>query len=268
MKKALCVGINAYGHGSDLSGCVNDMNDWASALRARQFDVETLQDKAATGAAIRQRLTNMIATSKAGDVLVFQYSGHGSYVPDQSADEPDGVDECICPVDLWTNREITDDELRLIYGQRPLGIKLTVISDSCHSGTVSRFAAITTPPTMSRINAPVRKVRFLPPESFLTSNRKSLLRGVRFRRSLPAGRHAGLLMSGCADPEYSYDAWFNNRPNGAFSYVALQALKTLPVNATYQRWFNEIRKVLPSSQYPQTPALFGSSTMKRWKVFQ
>ena len=27
-----------------------------------------------------------------------------------------------------------------------------------------------------------------------------------------------------------------------------------------------IRKVLPSQQYPQTPNLYGSSSMKRWKV--
>ena len=29
-KHALCIGINDYpGTGSDLSGCVNDANDWA-----------------------------------------------------------------------------------------------------------------------------------------------------------------------------------------------------------------------------------------------
>ena len=268
MKKALCVGVNAYGQGADLAGCINDMNDWSLALQARGFDVETLADDKATGKAIRERLTNLISTAAPGDVLVFQYSGHGSFVPDENADEPDGADECICPVDIWSNGEITDDELRVIYGQRPLGIKLTIISDSCHSGTVSRFAAISTPPTTKGPNPPARKVRFLPPETFLPPKRRDMLGNMRFRRSLPASRHGGLLMSGCADPEYSYDAWFNGRANGAFSYVALQALKSLPAGSTYRRWFSEIRKVLPSSQYPQTPALYGSSTMKSWKVME
>ena len=37
------------------------------------------------------------------------------------------------------------------------------------------------------------------------------------RRSSPPGRYALLLMAGCQDTEYSYDAWFQSRPNGAFT---------------------------------------------------
>jgi hypothetical protein len=73
-------------------------------------------------------------------------------------------------------------------------------------------------------------------------------------------------MSGCQDTEYSYDAWFQGRPNGAFTYVALRALKSLPAKATYRDWYKAIRKVLPSRQYPQTPNFYGSTRMKRWKV--
>ena len=39
-KKALCIGINDYpGTDSDLSGCVNDANDWAAELGGRGFAV-------------------------------------------------------------------------------------------------------------------------------------------------------------------------------------------------------------------------------------
>ena len=35
-KFALCIGINDYpGTGSDLSGCVNDANDWGKILAAK-----------------------------------------------------------------------------------------------------------------------------------------------------------------------------------------------------------------------------------------
>ena len=74
-------------------------------------------------------------------------------------------------------------------------------------------------------------------------------------------------MAGCQDTEYSYDAYFQGRPNGAFSFVALRALEKLPGSATYRKWFEAIRKGLPSQQYPQSPNLFGSSSMKGWKVF-
>jgi hypothetical protein len=73
-------------------------------------------------------------------------------------------------------------------------------------------------------------------------------------------------MSGCLDMEYSYDAYFNGRPNGAFTFVALKALQTLRSGATYAQWHKAVRKLLPSQQYPQTPNLYGSRSMKRWKL--
>jgi len=52
--RALCIGINDYpGTDSDLSGCVNDANDWAAVLKKRGFTVTMLLDRKATGAAIR-----------------------------------------------------------------------------------------------------------------------------------------------------------------------------------------------------------------------
>jgi len=112
-----------------------------------------------------------------------------------------------------------------------------------------------------------RKVRFLPPSTFLTAKKANLLNNG-FRRSLPAGRHAGLLMSGCADPEYSYDAVIDGRPCGAFSYAALKALSKLPKVASWRRWHTAICKMLPSQEYPQTPNLYGSSVMKRWRALE
>ena len=64
---------------------------------------------------------------------------------------------------------------------------------------------------------------------------------------------AAVLLSGCDDQEYSYDALFNGRPNGAFTYTALQTLRKLPGTATYRDWHREIRKILPNVNYPQTP---------------
>jgi hypothetical protein len=76
------------------------------------------------------------------------------------------------------------------------------------------------------------------------------------------------LISGCKDNEYSYDAWFNGRANGAFTYVALQTLKDLTGTAVYRDWYWKIREILPNVSYPQTPQLSGSWRQRaRWKVF-
>jgi len=267
-KHALCIGINDYpGTGSDLAGCVNDANDWATVLGKRGFSVQRLRDRQATGKAMRNAIGATVTGAKPGDIVLVQYSGHGSFVPDENGDEPDGTDECLCPYDIQTNGPITDDELFDLYGAHQQGVKILMISDSCHSGSVAKFAPITTPPTMKGKAAPQRKVRFLPPSVFLTRTEAAKL-GVRraMRASSPPGRYAALLMAGCQDTEYSYDAYFQGRPNGAFSFVALRALSTLPANATYAAWFKAIRTALPSQQYPQTPNLYGSQSMKRWKV--
>jgi hypothetical protein len=268
-KYALCIGINDYpGTGSDLSGCVNDANDWTAVLQARAFVTSKMLDRQASGNNIRAAIASTIAKAKSGDLVVIQYSGHGSYVPDEDGDEPDGTDECICPYDINSKGPITDDDLFDLYSTKKQGVKLVVISDSCHSGTVARFAPITTPPTVKGRNAPQRKVRFLPPATFLSSRKVAKL-GIRraIRASNPPGRYAALLMAGCQDTEYSYDAYFQGRPNGAFSFVAIRELARLPATATYKTWFEAIRRRLPSQQYPQSPNLFGSKTMKTWKVF-
>jgi hypothetical protein len=99
-KKALCVGVNNYpGTRNDLQGCVNDARDWARLLSGTFGfrDVETLLDGQATRSRIKKKLGELISKGRAGDVLVFTYSGHGTHVPDVGEkDEADGRDEAIC----------------------------------------------------------------------------------------------------------------------------------------------------------------------------
>lgn len=269
-KTALCIGINNYpGTGSDLSGCVNDANDWSAALTQRGFTVKKLLDAKATGANMRTGIGQLVSSAVSGDLVVIQYSGHGSYVPDTDGDEPDGVDEVLCPHDIDSRGPLTDDELFDLFSARKPGVKVVMISDSCHSGSVTKFAPIDTPPTIRGRAAIRRKVKFLPPQAFLGRRELAMLGAKRsYRRASPPGRYASLLMAGCQDTEYSYDAYFNNRPNGAFTFVALRALKNLPATATYSRWQQLIRRSLPSQQYPQAPNLFGSKSMKAWKVLK
>ncbi|MCH5688482.1 caspase family protein [Niabella sp. W65] len=62
------------------------------------------------------------------------YSGHGAYVPDKNKDELDGKDETWCLYD----RMILDDDLPLYWSKFKPGVRIFMVSDSCHSGTVSR----------------------------------------------------------------------------------------------------------------------------------
>lgn len=121
-KRALCVGINDYpGTGSDLEGCVNDARDWQRVLAQRGYDVTVLLDGKATRAAMVNALTALIGEARSGDTAVFTYSGHGSWLPDQSGDEADARDEMLCPYDVARGQYLLDDDLAEISGARRPG---------------------------------------------------------------------------------------------------------------------------------------------------
>ena len=82
-KHALCIGINDYpGTENDLTGCVNDAHDWAAVLGNRGFTVNLLLDAAATKVAMVTAMVQTIANARSGELVVFTYSGHGTWVPD------------------------------------------------------------------------------------------------------------------------------------------------------------------------------------------
>lgn len=203
------------------------------------------------------------------DIAVITYSGHGTWLADEDGDEPDGRDEALYPYDITKGNLLTDDELYNIFSGRKLGARIILISDSCHSGTVSRASTIM--PGAENDPWKFSKIRYLAPESYLggDSDRLSRARQVENIRAMGKMRASSILLSGCKDDEYSHDAWFNGRPNGAFTYVALQALKSLPNDASYRDWHRKIRQVLPHVNYPQTPQLSGSWEQRvKWRVFE
>jgi len=55
-----------------------------------------------------------------------------------------------------------------------------------------------------------------------------------------------ILFSGTNDNSYSYDANFNNRPNGAFSYYCLKVLReNTDPNMTYEEFYNKVKLYAP-----------------------
>jgi len=257
-KYALAIGINNYpGTANDLSGCVNDANDWHKELTKRGFTTQLLLDQKATKAAMVSNMVSTLEKAVTGDIVVITYSGHGTWEPDTDDEEPDGRDEALCPHDLASKGPLLDDELYEIFSSCARGVRLIFISDSCHSGTVAKLA-----PSRSE-----RKVRFMPLEEFEKDKKKlSQARKVESTPSRGKPRNSALLLSGSKDNEFSYDASFEGRPNGAFTRAALDALRELPEGATYSQWHKAIRRSLPSMDYPQTPQLGATRTQKTWKV--
>ena len=263
-KNALCVGINNYpGTNMDLAGCVNDAKDWKAELAGRGYTVKQLLDEEATRAAIVQALEALVGGAKDGDSLVFTFSGHGSWLPDDDADEPDARDEMMCPHDITNDQYLMDDDLHTIFSRKPQGARMYILADCCHSGTVVRYASGPRQP-----DGVTTKARFLPPYIFARGDRL-FERAIDRAAGKPAPTkldYPALLFSGCQDTEFSYDTSFNERPNGAFTRAAIDALADKAIT-TPRALYDAIRKQLPSQQLPQTPQLFGSRTYKQGPLF-
>src|SRR6266403_852297 len=136
------IGLNgvsgaAYG-GWDgpLAACEFDANDMAAMAKSRGMKSTVLLTKKATRANLLGGMRSASKTLKVGDLFFLTYSGHGGQVPDVSGDESDKQNETWCLYD----GQLIDDELYFELSRFAAGVRILVLSDSCHSGTVTRNA--------------------------------------------------------------------------------------------------------------------------------
>jgi metacaspase-1 len=243
-QRALCVGICNYPDPRNrLHGCIKDANNWKSLLTDIGFpDPVLLIDSMATKSNVTNILKDMTSRAIPGDSLVFTYSGHGTSVPDEEKDEPDGRDEAICLYD----DVLVDDDLADILAMAPEGVRITIVLDSCHSGTMTR-GFVPQGCQQDKI------VKYLPPEDerFAKKVRDTKIASRMLTPHLEVPMWE-VLLSGCKDSEYSYDTIMEGKPCGAFTYHATKLIRDNP-GLTYGQFATMIREMLPSNEYPQTP---------------
>jgi hypothetical protein len=267
-RRALCVGINDYPYdGSDLNGCVNDARAWAGLLTDHYGfaadDVVLLLDAEATKGKVMAALGALVAGAAPGDVLVFTNSSHGTYVADTSGDEA-RYDQALCPYDCAENL-IVDDELRELFAQLPDGVRLTVISDSCFSGTVTRAAIGELIPGLPLPEG--ARVRFLSPalrgEPILENPWKAEPTSVTY----PESEMREVLLSGSNDREYAYDALIDGAYHGAMTYHALKAIREADHDLTYAELHERLVAMVVAAGYPQHPQLEGRPENRARRLF-
>ena len=158
----LQVGIGKYLNSPtwvDLRGAITDVVEMRKVLESDRFSVPasnivTLTNEKGTKKQIFAAFQeNLIAnarkyfegTKKRDAVVLFQYSGHGSQVPDVDGDEADKLDETLVTYDSQDiqgkNWDITDDEIFALTSElKKYTDNIVYIFDSCHSGSGTRNA--------------------------------------------------------------------------------------------------------------------------------
>jgi uncharacterized caspase-like protein len=138
-KWAVVIGIADYqGTGSDLWHPDEDAKEMYTELTRQQgyakANVKLITNNKATASAIVSAIDWLVANEKAGDEVVFFYSGHGYRAPDSegwdSDTESDGNDEMIVTYDFyglpdgWFKQKFSAVE----------STKFALMFGSCHSG--------------------------------------------------------------------------------------------------------------------------------------
>lgn len=273
-KKALMVGINDYKSINDLSGCINDVTNMRSILTTylgfTNKDIRVLTDRRATKANIMTRLGWLTKNAKAGDYLVFHYSGHGSQIRDRDGDElSDNMDELICPYDMdWDGTFITDDDLNKTFKALPAGVLLEVFLDACHSGTGLREAGLGRPVELGPKNASMP--RFLSPPMDILCRHEGEEDTLKPKRGFQSPKRSTvhhILWAGCRDNQTSADASISGTYNGAFTYYFCKHMRDAGGNVSRSELLTRVRSSLRHEGYDQVPQLECEATVRAAKAF-
>lgn len=269
---SLHLGLNAVsgaayeGWTGPLAACEFDANDMAAIARSKGMTPTVLLTKKATRAAMLSAMRKAAKTLKAGDLFMLSYSGHGGQVPDTNHDEPDKKDETICLYD----GQLIDDELYLELSRFAAGVRILVLSDSCHSGTVTRERTPPAPPPGQRaklmpeavglrvyakhkafydgLQAEVAKSSGKAPVDPDQALAQVAVTGAAAQAALMVGafKPAVILISGCQDNQTSMDG----EHNGAFTEKLLKVWNHGTFTGTYASFHARIRASMPASQSP------------------
>ena len=231
------------GWDGQLAACEADAKDMLALAKKQKFKSSTmLLTTAATAEAVASAILAAAKALKAGDLFFLTYSGHGGQVNDTNGDEKDRMDE------TWVcyDRQLVDDELYDLWAKFKKGVRIFVLSDSCHSGTVVRAI-----PAFISGGPRVRAM----PTTVVRAVQKAHAKLYRdIQNDHPAAEKVKvnasvLLISGCMDNQTSLDG----ARNGLFTGT----LKKVWNGGKFKLGHRKFRDVIVSKMPPdQTPNYF------------
>ena len=116
----------------DLIGPEKDARAMQHIAEYYGFKPTCLIGREAKRETIFKKISEAREDLKEGGTFLITFSGHGSFIEDDTDTEPSGQDARLCAY----NAPITDDELYGYFVCFDAGVDIIVISDSCNTGTV------------------------------------------------------------------------------------------------------------------------------------
>ena len=286
---SLHIGLNAVsaksyaGWSGELNACEFDAKDMAAIAKSQGMKSSLLLTKKGTRANALAAIRSAAKQLASGDLFFLTYSGHGGQVDDVTGEEDDKKDETWC---LYGG-QLIDDELYFELSRFAAGVRVLVLSDSCHSGTVTRAA----PPQLDTA-VPAGRSKMMPLVIGMRTYREhqafydtlqqdvakaagkaslpdpdSMLAHIAFSTRLTAiakkFKPSVILISGCQDNQTSMDG----DQNGAFTEQVLQVWKHGAYKGNYAQFHAAIKARMPASQTPNLFSLGAVTGFMRRQLF-
>ncbi len=289
--QSLHIGLNAVspshygGWAGELAACEFDADDMAGIAKSCGIKASVLLTKKATRAAVLAGIRKATKALKSGDLFFLSYSGHGGQVPDVTGEEEDKQDETWCLFD----GQLIDDELYFELSRFAKGVRVLVLSDSCHSGTVTRAPM---PAPAGPLPPPSQRPRLMPRSVALRTYRDHQAFYDKLQQdvaaaagkaptdpdealsSVPVSERltaivskfapAVLLISGCQDNQTSMDG----EHNGAFTEQVLSVWNHGAFKGSYALFHKQVRSRLPATQSPNLFTLGPAGRFARQRPFK
>jgi hypothetical protein len=224
----------------------------ADIASASKLDVKKLLTKDATVDNVKSSIQEAAQSLVPNDYFFLSYSGHGGQLRDENNDEDDYLDETWCLYD----RQFVDDELNFSLREFKEGVKIFVLSDSCHSGTVVKGEALQRNIEIDKFKSNVdkqgNKYRFAPDIVLSRTYDQNkaiydrILKDINNKEKQLIA--SVLLISGCQDDELSQDGTYN----GYFT----SSLKKIWDNGQFDGSYKKFHKLIynlmmASNQHPK-----------------
>ncbi len=287
---SLHIGLNAVspaaygGWSGELAACEFDAKDMAAIAKSQGMKSTVLLTKQGTRASMLAAMRKAAKQLKQGDLFFLTYSGHGGQVPDVTGEEIDKQDETWCLYD----GQLIDDELYFELSRFAEGVRILVLSDSCHSGTVTR--AVPSPIDRTKVAG---RSKMMPPAVAIRTYREhqAFYNKLQHDVAKAAGKTATadpdsvlaqlavsprltaiakkfnpsvILISGCQDNQTSMDG----DHNGAFTEQVLKAWNHGNYRGNYAKFHAAVKAGLPASQSPNLFTLGAAARFLRQQPFR
>ncbi|MET0244399.1 MAG: caspase family protein, partial [Flavitalea sp.] len=276
---ALLVGINNYPI-SPLNGCINDVNAVDEYLKSTYSNqagltlkIKRITDQDPTQPTRDNIIAGFDHFNEAGDddTCLFYYCGHGSFVPapPEFWEEADMKSESFVCIDSRVSggRDLLDKEMGYLIWKtmsKKKNTRMVVITDCCHSGTITRDIDRSgiRDRMMSDASEPVELENYL--------GFRSEIDGVKYYESksvagldkpkavFKQGNH--IHISASRDNQTAKELSINGLLHGAFTYSLLKVLYAAKGQITYQDLVNRTGMLVRNIVSDQNPSLHINGT--------